>query len=414
MEEYRIANPALADQGKIKIAWAWNFMPVLKLLQEKYKDERPLKGTRIAACLHLEAKTACLLRALKALGAEVVAAGSNPLSTQDDICAALVAHGIKVYSWHGMTMDEYYGNLHALLAWSPQILIDDGGDLVTLVHKERPDLLPYIKGGCEETTTGVKRLRAMSNEGVLAFPMLAVNDALSKHLFDNRYGTGQSVWDAICRLTNMLVAGKEVVVCGYGWCGRGVASRACGLGARVTIVESDPHRALEAYMDGFYVTDMPTAARTGDIFITTTGNINVIRKEHFALMKSGVILANAGHFDVEISCTDLDEIAVQKSQTRPGVTTYVTKDGRSFHLLVEGRLVNLAGGDGHPIEIMDLSFALQLLSALYIKERDLEPGLYPVPSEIDKNVAHLKLEALGIKLEKMTTEQEEYMGRWDE
>jgi len=414
MEEYRIANPALADQGKIKIAWAWNFMPVLKLLQEKYKKERPLNGIRVAACLHLEAKTACLLRALRALGADVVAAGSNPLSTQDDVCAALVANGIKVYSWHGMTMEEYYGNLHALLAWSPQILIDDGGDLVTLIHKQRPDLLPYIKGGCEETTTGIKRLKAMSREGILAFPMLAVNDALSKHLFDNRYGTGQSVWDAVCRLTNMLVAGKEVVVCGYGWCGRGVASRASGLGARVTIVESDPHRALEAYMDGFYVTDMATAACTGDIFITTTGNIHVIRKEHFAVMKDGVILANAGHFDVEISCIDLSEISAKKMPTRQGVTTYITDDGRSFHLLVEGRLVNLAGGDGHPIEIMDLSFARQLLSVLYINENDLEPGLYPVPVDIDKKVAHLKLEALGIKLEKLTPEQEEYMGRWEE
>jgi adenosylhomocysteinase len=414
MEEYRIANPALADQGKIKIAWAWSFMPVLKLLQEKFKPERSLNGVKIAACLHLEAKTACLLRALKALGAEVMAAGSNPLSTQDDICAALVANGIRVYSWHGMTMDEYYGNLHALLAWSPQILIDDGGDLVTLIHKERSDLLPYIKGGCEETTTGIKRLKAMSNEGILAFPMLAVNDALSKHLFDNRYGTGQSVWDAICRLTNMLIAGKEVVVCGYGWCGRGVASRASGLGAQVTIVESDPHRALEAYMDGFNVTDMATAARTGDIFVTTTGNINVIRKEHFALMKNGAILANAGHFDVEISCIDLGEIAAKKSITRPGVTTYTTHDGRSLHLLVEGRLVNLAGGDGHPIEIMDLSFALQLLSVLYIHENDLEPGLYPVPYEIDRAVASYKLEALGIKLEQMTPEQEQYLGRWEE
>lgn len=414
MEEFHIANPALADQGEEKIAWAWRFMPVLKSLQGRLKGGLPLKGVRLAACLHLEAKTACLLCALKRLGAEVFAAGSNPLSTQDDVCAALVARGVHVFSWHGMTTEEYLANIYSALVWDPHVIIDDGGDMIAMVHEKRPDILPQIKGGCEETTTGVRRLKAMAREKVLRMPVIAVNDAYSKYLFDNRHGTGQSVWDAITRSTNRLIAGKAVVVAGYGWCGKGVAARARGLGARVAVVEVDPHRALEAYMDGFSVLDMDEAASIGDIFITVTGNIGVIRKRHFVKMKNDVLLANAGHFDVEISIPELEELASRRFVSRPGVWTYELPDGRSIHLMAEGRLVNLASGDGHPIEIMDLSFALQLLSTIYVFQHDLEPGVHKVPDEIDLEVSRLKLETLGIKLEAMTPEQESYMREWRE
>lgn len=412
--EFRIADIALAPEGHRRMEWAWEYMPVLKLIAEKEAAKQPLAGVVVGTCLHLEAKTACLLKVLHQLGATVVTAGSNPLSTQDPICAALVEEGVHVFSRRGMSAEEYSDNIREMLKWDPQVIIDDGGDVVSMVIEERRDLIKNIMGGCEETTTGIKRLRAMANEGVLPFPMLAVNDAQSKHLFDNRYGTGQSVWDAILRTTNLIVAGKNVVVAGYGWCGKGTAKRAAGLGARVIVVEVDPHKALEALMDGFEVMNMNDAAKLGDVFVSVTGNTKVIRREHFEVMKDGVLLANAGHFDVEVYVPDLKEMAKEVRQSRDNIDTYVMADERRLHLLGEGRLVNLAAGDGHPVEIMDLSFAMQLLSALYISTHKLEPGLYNVPEELDRRIAELKLESLGITIEKLTPEQAEYMASWRE
>ena len=412
--EFRIADIALAPEGHRRMEWAWEYMPVLKLIAEKEAAKQPLAGVVVGTCLHLEAKTACLLKVLHQLGATVVTAGSNPLSTQDPICAALVEEGVHVFSRRGMSAEEYSDNIREMLKWDPQVIIDDGGDVVSMVIEERRDLIKNIMGGCEETTTGIKRLRAMANEGVLPFPMLAVNNADCKHLFDNRYGTGQSVWDAILRTTNLIVAGKNVVVAGYGWCGKGTAKRAAGLGARVIVVEVDPHKALEALMDGFEVMNMNDAAKLGDVFVSVTGNTKVIRREHFEVMKDGVLLANAGHFDVEVYVPDLKEMAKEVRQSRDNIDTYVMPDGRRLHLLGEGRLVNLAAGDGHPVEIMDLSFAMQLLSALYISTHKLEPGLYNVPEELDRRIAELKLESLGITIEKLTPEQEEYMASWRE
>ena len=412
--EFKIADIKLAPEGHRRIDWAWQYMPVLRLIAEKESSNQPLAGLVIGTCLHLEAKTACLLKVMRALGATVVTAGSNPLSTQDPVCAALVEDGVHVFSRRGMSSEEYNENLREILKWDPSVIIDDGGDVVSMIINERRDLIPQILGGCEETTTGIKRLRAMAAEGVLPFPMLAVNDAQSKHLFDNRYGTGQSVWDAITRTTNLIVAGKNVVVAGYGWCGKGTARRASGLGAKVIVVEVDPHRALEALMDGHAVMDMESASKIGDIFVSVTGNTKVIRKEHFANMKDGVLLCNAGHFDVEVYVPDLKELAVDTKQSRDNIDTYILADGRRLHLLGEGRLVNLAAGDGHPVEIMDLSFAMQLLSAIYISRTKLEPGLYNVPEELDKNIAELKLESLGIKIETLTNEQVEYLASWRE
>ena len=413
-EEFNIADIKLAFEGHRRIEWAWEYMPVLRLIAEKEACAQPLSGIVVGACLHLEAKTACLLKVLARLGATVAAAGSNPLSTQDSVCAALAESGIHVFSAHGMSPEEYSDNIRKMLAWRPQVIIDDGGDVVSMIAEENRELIPGILGGCEETTTGIKRLRAMDAEGVLPFAMMAVNDAQSKHLFDNRYGTGQSVWDAILRTTNLLVAGKHVVIAGYGWCGKGAARRASGLGARVTVVEADPHRALEALMDGFDVTDMCEASRIGDVFITVTGNTRVIRKEHFIEMKDGALLCNAGHFDVEVCIPDLKELSAEVRKTRDNIETYVLHDGRRLHLLGEGRLVNLAAGDGHPVEIMDLSFAMQLLSCIYITKNRLKPGLYNVPYELDRQVADLKLESLGIKIEKLTPEQERYLVEWRE
>ena len=412
--EFRIADIALAPEGHRRMEWAWEYMPVLKLIAEKEAANQAVGIVPVGTCLPLEAKTACLLKVLHQLGATVVTAGSNPLSTQDPICAALVEEGVHVFSRRGMSAEEYSDNIREMLKWDPQVIIDDGGDVVSMVIEERRDLIKNIMGGCEETTTGIKRLRAMANEGVLPFPMLAVNDAQSKHLFDNRYGTGQSVWDAILRTTNLIVAGKNVVVAGYGWCGKGTAKRAAGLGARVIVVEVDPHKALEALMDGFEVMNMNDAAKLGDVFVSVTGNTKVIRREHFEVMKDGVLLANAGHFDVEVYVPDLKEMAKEVRQSRDNIDTYVMPDGRRLHLLGEGRLVNLAAGDGHPVEIMDLSFAMQLLSALYISSHKLEPGLYNVPEELDRRIAELKLESLGITIEKLTPEQEEYMASWRE
>jgi adenosylhomocysteinase len=414
-EEYLVADMSLVSAGKARIDWAWQYMPVLRLIREKELsgDKKPLAGHTVAACLHLEAKTACLLKVLKDLGATVSAAGSNPLSTQDPICAALAEYGVHVFSRHGMSAAEYEENLCRMLAWSPDVLIDDGADTVALIHEKFPDIARGIRGGCEETTTGIQRLRAMDSEGLLKFPMLAVNDALSKYLFDNRYGTGQSVWDAIMRTTNCTVAGRTVVVVGYGWCGKGVAKRAEGLGASVVVAEINAHRALEAHMDGHRVMDVAQASEVGEIFITVTGNTKVIRKEHFERMKDGVLLANAGHFDVEVCIPHLEEISAKVYDSRDNVRTYETQDGRRLHLLGEGRLVNLAAGDGHPIEIMDTSFATQLLSALYIvKGGELKNGLQQVPAFLDDIVAAYKAESLGLKLEKLTPEQEKYLNDW--
>ncbi|MDD2205850.1 MAG: adenosylhomocysteinase [Aminobacterium sp.] len=412
--ENRIADIHLSSEGMKKITWAWQFMPVLRSLSEEYTSKAPLKGLKLAACLHLEAKTACLLITLHKLGAEVWAAGSNPLSTQDDICAALVDNGVHVYSHHGMTTEEYHENLRFVLSIAPDVIVDDGADLIATLHTEFPQLIPNVRGGSEETTTGIKRLKAMEADGTLQFPMIAVNDAYSKYLFDNRYGTGQSVMDGLMRTTNMLIAGKKVVVVGYGWCGRGVAMRAKSLGASVIVVEVDPHRAFEALMDGHEVMNMTEAASVGDIFLTLTGNTKVIRKEHFEKMKSGVLLANAGHFDVEICKKDLSQMASSVESTRENIETYTLTDGRRLHLLGEGRLVNLACADGHPIEIMDLSFALQLESALHVAHNKLQSGVHPVPSAIDRRVMEVKLESLGISLEKLTDEQELYMKSWEE
>ncbi len=412
--EFNVADMELAPLGHTKMEWAWEYMPVLRLIAEREEKYQPFEGLVIGCCLHLEAKTACLLKVMKKLGATVVAAGSNPLSTQDAICAALVEEGVHVFSRRGMTTREYTENIEEMLKWDPQIIIDDGGDVISMVVEKRGDLIPRILGGCEETTTGIKRLRAMEREGVLTFPMLAVNDAQSKYLFDNRYGTGQSVWDAILRTTNLIVAGKNVVVAGYGWCGKGAAKRAAGLGGRVIVVETDPHRALEALMDGFDVMDMLSASKIGDIFITVTGNTKVIRKDHFMRMKDGVLLCNAGHFDVEVCIPDLAELAIDVKETRDNVRTYILPVGRRIHLLGEGRLVNLAAGDGHPVEIMDMSFALQLLSCLYISQNKLNPGISNVPAELDRKVAELKLESLGASIEHMTQEQREYLAAWRE
>lgn len=413
-EQYRILDTKLADEGEKKISWAWQHMPVLRLLSSKNIGKKPLSNITVGVCLHLEAKTACLLKVLKELGAKVVAIGSNPLSTQDSICAALVKEGIHVFSRHGMTIDEYNYNLNEMLEWSPQIIIDDGGDVISTIIKKRKDLLPKIIGGCEETTTGIKRLKAMAQEGVLSFPMLAVNDAQSKHLFDNRYGTGQSVLDALLRTTNLLIAGKNIVIAGYGWCGKGVASRAAGLGAQVIVVEVDPHKAIEALLDGYSVMNMEKASKIGDIFISVTGNTKVIRKEHFINMKDGALLSNAGHFDVEVYVPDLKEIAKDIIKTRDNIDTYILNNGNKLHLIGEGRLVNLAAGDGHPIEIMDLSFSTQLLSVIYLVQNKLSPGLHKVPLDLDENIAALKLESLGIDIEILTDEQIEYLKSWRE
>lgn len=413
-EEFRIADMTLAHEGHRRMEWAWEYMPVLKLIKEREESAQPLAGLVIGVCLHLEAKTACLLKTLRDLGATVVAAGSNPLSTQDSVCAALVEQGVHVFSRRGMSAAEYQQNIEELLDWGPQIIIDDGGDVVHTIINKRRDLIPGLLGGCEETTTGIKRLRAMQRDGVLPFPMLAVNNAKSKYLFDNRYGTGQSVWDAILRTTNLLVAGKNVVVVGYGWCGKGVAARAKGLGGNPIIVEIDPHKAIEALMDGFQVMDMRCAVKAGDVFITVTGNTKVIRSEHFADMKDGVLLCNAGHFDVEVYVADLKELARETKATRENIDTYVMDDGRRLHLLGEGRLVNLAAGDGHPVEIMDLSFAMQLLSCLYLNKNKLQPGLYDVPRELDDMVSAFKLQTMGVRLEVLTPEQEQYLASWRE
>ncbi len=415
--EYKIKDLSLASNGLSQIEWAERHMPVVaKYIREEFAERKPLKGLKVGAVLHVTKETAALVRTLLAGGARVRLAASNPLSTQDDVAAALVKFdNVEVCAWRGMSTDEYFECIKWVCEWKPDIVIDDGGDLHATLHKDYPDVASKIIGGTEETTTGVIRLRAMEREGVLKYPAIAVNNAKTKMMFDNRYGTGQSTIDGILRATNILIAGKIVVVAGYGWVGRGIALRAKGMGARrVIVTEVDPIKALEAVMDGFEVMPMIEAAKIGDIFITATGNKAVIRREHFEVMKDGAILANAGHFNVEIWIPDLEQLAVSKRKIRPHVTEYVLKDGRRLYLLAEGRLVNLVAAEGHPSEVMDMSFANQALSVEYLARngRRLKPALYNVPPEIDSKVAELKLKALGIEIDKLTPEQEEYLRRW--
>jgi adenosylhomocysteinase len=411
-----IANPALAPEGHLKIDWVQEHMPVLNRIREQFEREQPFKGLKVAISLHLEAKTAYLAKVVKAGGAEVTITGSNPLSTQDDVCAALVEDGVQVFAKYNPSPEEYKELLIKALETEPDLLIDDGGDLVTILHTERTDLLKNVRGGAEETTTGILRLKAMEKEGKLQFPMVAVNDALCKYLFDNRYGTGQSVWDGINRTTNLVVAGKTVVVVGYGWCGKGVAMRAKGLGAQVVVTEIDPIKAVEAYMDGFSVMPMSEAARVGDYFVTVTGNRDVIRGEHIKAMKHGAILSNAGHFDVEVNKKELLALSNGKRTVRRNIEEYSMADGRKIYLLAEGRLVNLAAGDGHPAEIMDMTFALQAMSLKYVNERYEQIGkqVVNVPKELDDQVALYKLESLGIHIDKLTDEQKAYLDSWAE
>ncbi len=411
---YRVKDISLAPAGAEKIDWVSRFMPILSAVRERFSREKPLEGLRVAACLHIEMKTACLALTLKEAGAEVALAASNPLTTQDDVAAALAERGVRVYAWRGESEEEYVENINRALDIEPNVVIDDGADMLATLHTSRTELLEDVIGGTEETTTGVIRLKAMEREGALKIPVIAVNDSLCKFLFDNRYGTGQSTWDGIMRATNLLIAGKKVVVAGYGWVGRGVAMRARGLGARVIVTEVDPIRALEAVMDGFEVMPMSEAAKIGDIFVTATGNVDVIRREHFEVMKDGVLLANGGHFNVEVSVRDLESTAVRKREVRPCVTEYTMPDGRRLYLLGEGRLVNLVCGDGHPAEIMDMSFSLQALAVEYLVKRsgELEPGVHVLPREIDEKVAEIKLASMGIQIDKLTEEQRRYLESW--
>ena len=406
-----IRSPKRAPEGQKKISWVSRHMPVLSGLAEKYAPGQPFAGVKIAICIHLEAKTAYMATVFQRCGARVTVTGSNPLSTQDDVAAALVEEGITVFAWHGATAEEYENHIRRTVESGPDLVIDDGGDLVTMLHRERPDLLPRVRGGAEETTTGLTRLRALAATGELAFPVIAVNDALCKYLFDNRYGTGQSVWDGIMRTTNLLVAGKTVVVAGFGWCGRGVAVRAKGLGAQVIVTEVNPVRALEAAVEGYRVMPIREAAPLGDIFVTTTGCCKVIGEEDLPRLKDGAILANAGHFDVEIDKVALNRLAEPAGRPRPNIEEYRFPDGRRIYLLAEGRLVNLAAGDGHPAEIMDLSFSLQFLAMNYLRRSEgLPHAVLPLPAELDREVAALKLSAMGISIDSLTGSQRAYLG----
>ena len=403
----------LIGSGNQKIEWARDHMPVLAIIREQFEREKPLKGHRVGMALHVEAKTAVLVETLVAGGAEVVITGCNPLSTQDDVALALdTRENISCYAKYACSNDEYYEAIDKVLDFDPDITIDDGADLIFKIHTERVDMLPKILGGCEETTTGIHRLKAMERDGALKMAVVAVNDAMTKFLFDNRYGTGQSAWDGIVRTTNLLVAGTNVVIAGYGWCGKGVTMRAVGLGANVIVTEVDPVRALEARMDGNLVMTMKEAASIGDIFVTTTGNRDILTKEHFEVMKEGAILANSGHFNVEINLEDLTSMARSVRTVRNNITEY-DLDGRRIHVLADGRLVNLAAGDGHPTEVMDMSFANQALCVRYIAENKLVNGVHPVPNELDMYVAEMKLKSLGITIDKFTQKQDEYMGGWE-
>jgi len=409
-----IRDISLAEAGERKLSWAYANMPLLRQLEEVFVKEQPFAGKKITLSVHLEAKTANLCRLLQKGGAEMHVTGSNPLSTQDDVAAALAAGGIEVYAYHAATAEEYHDHIIKALSCGPDIIIDDGGDLIHALHTELPHLIDKVIGGCEETTTGVLRLEAMEKADVLKFPMIAVNNARCKYLFDNRYGTGQSVWDGINRTTNLVVAGKHVVVAGYGWCGKGVAMRAKGMGARVIVTEVDPVKALEAMMDGFSVMPMEEAAKLGDLFVTVTGCTNVIDRRHFDLLKDGAVLANAGHFNVEVAMEELEAYAVNTFEARNNITGYVLPNGKTVFAIAEGRLVNLAAGDGHPVEIMDMSFALQALSARYMAQngRTLKPGVYAVPEELDSEVANRKLAACGMSVDVLTDAQKKYLSSW--
>jgi len=414
--ENDVKDLSLAEKGRFRIQWAENDMPVLRQIREQFKKEQPLKGLRIAACLHVTSETANLMWTLVEGGADVVLAASNPLSTQDDVAASLVAHfEVPVFAIKGEDNETYYRHLRSALEFKPHITMDDGADLVSTLHKERTDLLPNVIGGTEETTTGVIRLRAMARAGALKYPVIAVNDALTKHFFDNRYGTGQSTIDGIVRATNLLFAGKVFVVGGYGWCSRGIAMRGRGLGARVIVTEVDPLKALEAVMDGFEVMTMEQAAKLGDIFVTATGDKNVIDERHFPHLKDGAVICNSGHFNVEINIPALEQLAVEKRRVREFVEQYVLRDGRRINLLAEGRLVNLAAAEGHPSSVMDMSFANQALSCAYIAQhgKTLAKNVFPVPTEIDKEIARLKLQAMGITIDRLTPEQEAYLTSWE-
>jgi len=404
----------LAESGHRKIEWVKRNCDLLRTLEKEFSETKPFAGKKVCLSVHLEAKTAYLCKVLKAGGADMYVTGSNPLSTQDDVAAALVDDGLEVHAWYGATAEEYETHIRHTLEAGPNIIIDDGGDLVNMVHSEMPELIPNIIGGCEETTTGIIRLEAMNNAGVLKFPMVRVNNAACKHFFDNRYGTGQSVWDGINRTTNLIVAGKIVVVAGYGWCGKGTAMRAKGLGARVIVTEIDPIKAIEAVMDGFDVMPMNEAAKVGDFFVTVTGCDGVIDKEDFAVMKDGAILCNAGHFDCEIDVAWLRENCVESAEMRNNIIGYKLAGGQWIYILGEGRLVNLACGDGHPAEIMDMSFAIQALSAKYLVEHgsELTEKLIDVPLEVDQDVARRKLDFLGKKIDVLTPEQEKYLNSY--
>jgi adenosylhomocysteinase len=412
-----VKNLALAEKGRGRIEWSGRSMPVLHQIRERFAKQKPLKGMRMTACLHVTAETANLAIALKAGGADLVLCASNPLSTQDDVAAALVMdHGISVFAIKGEDNKTYYRHIQQAIEHRPHLTMDDGADVVGVLHSERKDLLPEVIGGTEETTTGVIRLRAMAKEGVLGYPIVAVNDALTKHMFDNRYGTGQSTLDGMIRATNRLVAGSTFVVAGYGWCGRGLALRAKGLGADVVVTEIDPHKALEAVMDGYRVMPMKDAAKVGDFFCTVTGNVNVIRKEHFEAMKDGAIVANSGHFNVELDLESLAKLARERATIREFVEQFTLKSGNRIIILGEGRLVNLAAAEGHPSSVMDMSFANQALCSEWMVKhhRSLEKRVYTVPANIDREIARLKLKAMGVRIDTLTDEQQTYLNSWNQ
>lgn len=416
MENFDIKEIKLAEGGRLRIEWAEKEMPVLRMIQERFEKERPLEGMRVSACLHVTTETANLMRALQTGGADVVLTASNPLSTQDDVAASLVSHyEIPTFAIKGESNSIYYKHIDAALDHKPHLTMDDGADLVSTLHTKRREMLEHVVGGTEETTTGVIRLRAMAHDGALNYPIIAVNDAMTKHLFDNRYGTGQSTLDGIIRATNVLLAGRTFVVAGYGWCARGLAMRARGMGSIVVVTEVDPLKALEAVMDGFQVMPMNEAAKIGDFFCTLTGDINVIDEHHFEVMKDGAIVSNSGHFNVEINIPALEKFSTSKRLVRPYVEEYQLKDGRKIYLLGEGRLINLASAEGHPASVMDMSFANQALSLEYmVKNADkLENTVYGVPEAIDLEIARIKLEAMGIRIDKLTAEQEKYLNSWE-
>jgi len=414
MGDFKVKDLNLASKGELLTEWAFMHMPVLRSIKQRFEEEKPLKGVTVGACLHVTKETAVLVNVLISGGAQVALCGSNPLSTQDEVAAALAKKGVNVYAWRGETTEEYYWCINQVIDKNPHVTLDDRADLVSTIHAKRKEALSDVKGGTEETTTGVLRLQAMEKSGALKCPIIAVNNAHTKYLFDNRYGTGQSTLDGILRATNILFAGKNFVVCGYGWCGKGIALRAKGIGANVIVTEVNPLRALEAVMDGFRVMPLEEASTIGDIFVTSTGDIDVIRKEHMLKMKSGAILANSGHFNVEINLQDLEEISVSKRTIRPNLEEFTLRNGRKIYLLSEGRLVNLASAEGHPSEVMDMSFANQALSVEYlVKKEKMEPKVYNVPKEIHEMVSRIKLESMGIRIDELTDKQKRYLATWD-